>query len=67
MRLQGFNLFKNDVLIIVVDQDRKEVEWHVQGLHYLTSKYTNSMRSSQNIYMFIQLWTNGDQVEILTA
>ena len=37
---QGFNLFKNDILILVVDQDRKEVEWHVQGIHYLTSKFT---------------------------
>ncbi len=66
-RYQGFSLNSGDTLIVAVDQVRKTVEWHLQGEHLFTSNFTSSMKIASNIYFFIQLSSNGDQIEILQS
>lgn len=53
--------------MVVVDRARNEVEWHIEGIHYMTSRFTQQMKAAAKIYMFIQLWNADDKVIMLNS
>jgi hypothetical protein len=64
-KLEGFNIFKGNQIVVVVDREKKQVEWFVENNFMSLTKFTESMRNAENLYFFIQLWSNGDALEIV--
>jgi hypothetical protein len=65
-KLEGFNIFKGDLLTIVIDRDKNQVEWFLENNFVSLTKFTESMKKAENLYFFIQLWSNGDALEMVT-
>ena len=65
--MEAFLLKKDEVICMLVDQDKKEVEWHLNGSHLFTSSFTDKMKEDNVIYFFVQLYNNGDTVEFLSS
>jgi hypothetical protein len=43
---QGFSLSPGNTLALLIDQNSKAIEWHVEGEHLLTSNFTNAMMTA---------------------
>jgi hypothetical protein len=61
-KMEGFNIYKNNVLTMVVDQNTKTVEWHIENDLKKINKFTEPMKKAEGLYMFVQLWANGDSL-----
>ena len=66
-KLEGFNIAKGDTLTVVIDREKKQVEWFINGKFMSLTKFTESMKKAELLYFFVQLWSNGDALEVVTA
>ena len=59
-RIEAFGWTENSILCVLIDQDKKMIEWYLKGIHLNSSEMTEPMKAATNLYFFIQLYNNGD-------
>jgi hypothetical protein len=59
----GFNINRGNLLTVVIDLEMRQVEWFVENEWKARTRFTESM--TDNLFFFIQLWSNGDALEVV--
>lgn len=62
----AFSVQQGDTLAVMIDRDYQYIEWHLNGILRYTSKFTGVMFEAESLYLFIQMWNNGDRIECMT-
>ena len=65
--MEAFLLKKEEIFCMLVDQNKKEVEWHLNGSHLFTSSFTTKIKEYNVIHLFVRLHFKGDKVEFLSS